>query len=178
MPEFSTMDIVQSRNAKVTILGSVAAPGINSWVISLDANLKMEFEVSAGRMKYVGVTNNNLNNENDNVPEESIISEPETSIPNDSEQDEEEINKLHNAFNENLVKAITPGSFLFIDESMCQWMVEIDKGPFQQKIPRKPHPIGCEFKLHGSIAEEQLLQIHDALESVYGSFVSRTGKFR
>ncbi|CAG8740516.1 6654_t:CDS:2 [Funneliformis caledonium] len=23
---------------------------------------------------------------------------------------------------------------------------KVDKGPFQRKIPRKPHPIGCEFK--------------------------------
>ncbi|CAG8819695.1 41709_t:CDS:2, partial [Gigaspora margarita] len=46
------------------------------------------------------------------------------------------------AFNENLSKAITPGSSLCIDESMCQWMGKIDKGPFQRKIPRKPHPIG------------------------------------
>lgn len=54
--------------------------------------------------------------------------------------------KFHDAFNENLSKAITPGDHLCIDESICQWMGKVDKGPFQQKIPRKPHPIGCEFK--------------------------------
>ncbi|RHZ83449.1 hypothetical protein Glove_92g59 [Diversispora epigaea] len=81
-------------DTKVTVLGSVVvlrvASGINRWVISLDANLEIEFEVLAGRMKYVSVTNNNLNNENNNVSEEPIISEPETSISSDSEQDEEE----------------------------------------------------------------------------------------
>ncbi|CAG8829392.1 38375_t:CDS:2, partial [Gigaspora margarita] len=56
------------------------------------------------------------------------------------------IHQFHNAFNDNLSHAITPGSYLCIDESMCQWMGKIDKGPFQRKIPRKPHPIGCEFK--------------------------------
>ncbi|CAG8716111.1 44056_t:CDS:2, partial [Gigaspora margarita] len=56
------------------------------------------------------------------------------------------IRQFHDAFNDNLSHAITPGSYLCIDESMCQWMGKIDKGPFQRKIPRKPHPIGCEFK--------------------------------
>ncbi|RHZ88120.1 hypothetical protein Glove_26g220 [Diversispora epigaea] len=71
-------------DAKVTVLGSVVGEGIARPLVG-DI-----LEVSAGRMKYVSVTNNNLNNENNNVPEEPIISEPEISISSDSEQDEEE----------------------------------------------------------------------------------------
>ncbi|RHZ83448.1 hypothetical protein Glove_92g58 [Diversispora epigaea] len=79
-------------DTKVTVLGSVVGEGIARPLVEdiLDANLEIEFEVLAGRMKYVSVTNNNLNNENNNVSEEPIISEPETSISSDSEQDEEE----------------------------------------------------------------------------------------
>ncbi|RHZ60931.1 hypothetical protein Glove_350g96 [Diversispora epigaea] len=299
-------DMWKTKRISATVLR--VAPGINRWVISLDANPEIEFEVSAGRMKYVSVTNNNLNNENNNVPEEPIISEPETSISSDSEQDEEETHvsnrnevlwtnadvtidsrrvgrsysgvpivhisdiehasprqfferflpveyimstvisstneharaserlwkdltwmefmrfigiltimtyvqcsdicdywstvqdtggvalefgqymshrrfrdivkylkltdvptddddpfhfarKFHNAFNENLAKAITPGSFLCIDESMCQWMGKIDKGPFQRKIPRKPHPFGCEFKTVADARVNLLVQL-------------------
>ncbi|CAG8623942.1 3984_t:CDS:2 [Diversispora eburnea] len=39
--------------------------------------------------------------------------------------------KFHNEFNENLAKAIIPGSILCIDESMCQWMGKIDKDPVE-----------------------------------------------
>ncbi|RHZ82423.1 hypothetical protein Glove_109g106 [Diversispora epigaea] len=110
--------------------------------------------------------------------------------------------KFHNEFNENLAKAITPGS------------------PFQRKIPRKPHPIGCEFKTMADARTNLFLQLDpveppeysskkkfaehsatiatmlrltepwfssgrtiiadswfDALESDYGSFISRVGKF-
>ncbi|CAG8726693.1 9519_t:CDS:2, partial [Funneliformis caledonium] len=45
--------------------------------------------------------------------------------------------QFHDEFNENLTKAILP----------------VDKSPFQRKIPRKPHPIGCEFK---TLADTQI----------------------
>ncbi|CAG8620147.1 2259_t:CDS:1 [Ambispora leptoticha] len=61
--------------------------------------------------------------------------------------------QFHDAFNENLKMAVSPSTYLCIDESMCQWMGKVDKGPFQQKIPRKPHLIGCEFK---TIADAQV----------------------
>lgn len=67
--------------------------------------------------------------------------------------------QFHNKFNENLSGAITPGSILCIDESMCQWMGKIDKGPFQRKIPRKPHPIGCEFKTMADARVNLFLQL-------------------
>jgi len=46
--------------------------------------------------------------------------------------------QFHVAFNDNLVNAVLPGPYLCIDESMCQWMGKVDKGPFQQKISRNP----------------------------------------
>jgi hypothetical protein len=48
------------------------------------------------------------------------------------------------AFNDNLVKTLNPGAYLVIDESMNQWL---GYGiPNFKKVPRKPHPIGQEFK--------------------------------
>lgn len=48
------------------------------------------------------------------------------------------------AYNDNLVKAISPGKHICIDESMNQWL---GRGcPNIKKIPRKPHSIGQEFK--------------------------------
>ncbi|CEP19776.1 hypothetical protein [Parasitella parasitica] len=48
------------------------------------------------------------------------------------------------AFNETLSKALVPGKYLCIDESMNQWL---GSGmPNVKKVPRKPHPIGQEFK--------------------------------
>ncbi|RHZ73223.1 hypothetical protein Glove_232g213 [Diversispora epigaea] len=77
--------------------------------------------------------------------------------------------KFHNEFNENLAKAITPGSILCIDESMCQWMGKIDKGPFQRKIPRKPHPIGCEFKTMADARTNLFLQLDPVEPPEYSS---------
>lgn len=48
------------------------------------------------------------------------------------------------AFNEHMAKCLTPGKYLVIDESMNQWL---GTGmPNLKKVPRKPHPIGQEFK--------------------------------
>jgi hypothetical protein len=48
------------------------------------------------------------------------------------------------AFNNNLAATMHPGAYLVIDESMNQWL---GCGmPNLKKVPRKPHPIGQEFK--------------------------------
>lgn len=48
------------------------------------------------------------------------------------------------AFNEHMVKCIIPAKHLVIDESMNQWLgIGL---PNLKKVPRKPHPIGQEFK--------------------------------
>ncbi|CAG8843225.1 35872_t:CDS:2, partial [Gigaspora margarita] len=41
--------------------------------------------------------------------------------------------QFHNTFNDNLVNAVLPGSYLCIDESMCQWIGKIDKDQFDTK---------------------------------------------
>lgn len=47
-------------------------------------------------------------------------------------------------FNTTLSKALEPGKYLCVDESMNQWL---GKGmPNLKKVPRKPHPIGQEYK--------------------------------
>ena len=48
-------------------------------------------------------------------------------------------------YNTNLEEALNPGQFLFVDESMNQWLGK--DAPFIKKIPRKPHPVGQEFKI-------------------------------
>ncbi|CEP07628.1 hypothetical protein, partial, partial [Parasitella parasitica] len=48
------------------------------------------------------------------------------------------------AFNTYMSSCITPGKYLVIDESMNQWL-GIGM-PNLKKVPRKPHPIGQEFK--------------------------------
>lgn len=48
------------------------------------------------------------------------------------------------AFNNHMVNCVSPGKYLVIDESMNQWL---GTGmPNLKKVPRKPHPIGQEFK--------------------------------
>jgi hypothetical protein len=43
-----------------------------------------------------------------------------------------------------MAKCLIPGKYLVIDESMIQWL---GTGmPNLKKVPRKPHPIGQEFK--------------------------------
>jgi hypothetical protein len=48
------------------------------------------------------------------------------------------------AFNANLADSMTPGKHLCIDESMCQWLGK--DMPNVKNVPRKPHPIGQEYK--------------------------------
>jgi len=48
------------------------------------------------------------------------------------------------AFNANLADALSPGRYLCVDESMNQWLGH--GMPNLKKIPRKPHPVGQEFK--------------------------------
>jgi hypothetical protein len=48
------------------------------------------------------------------------------------------------AYNENLAECMDPGKYLCIDESMCQWLGR--HMPNIKHVPRKPHPIGQEYK--------------------------------
>lgn len=50
---------------------------------------------------------------------------------------------------------------------MCQWMGKVDKGPFQQKIPRKPYPISCEFKAIADARANLLLGLDPVEPSEY-----------
>ncbi|CAO3621055.1 unnamed protein product [Mucor hiemalis] len=55
-----------------------------------------------------------------------------------------QIRSTIDAFNDRMAYCITPGKYLVIDESMNQWL---GTGmPNLKKVPRKPHPIGQEFK--------------------------------
>ncbi|ORE07660.1 hypothetical protein BCV72DRAFT_241069 [Rhizopus microsporus var. microsporus] len=55
-----------------------------------------------------------------------------------------QIKSITQAFNDHMDKCIIRGKYLVIDESMNQWL---GTGmPNLKKIPRKPHPIGQEFK--------------------------------
>lgn len=55
-----------------------------------------------------------------------------------------QIRNFLDAFNDNLVNALTPGKHLCVDESMNQWL---GWGmPNLKKVPRKPHSVGQEFK--------------------------------
>lgn len=55
-----------------------------------------------------------------------------------------QIRRTIEAFNNHMEKCVTPGKYLVIDESMNQWL---GTGmPNLKKVPRKPHPIGQEFK--------------------------------
>ncbi|CAG8850620.1 40853_t:CDS:2, partial [Gigaspora margarita] len=42
--------------------------------------------------------------------------------------------QFHDTFNNNLVNAVLPGSYLCIDESMCQWMGKVDKATADAQI--------------------------------------------
>ncbi|KAG2193134.1 hypothetical protein INT47_006434 [Mucor saturninus] len=55
-----------------------------------------------------------------------------------------QINRFLAAFNETLSKALVTEKYLCIDESINQWLGS--GKPNLKKVPRKPHPIGQEFK--------------------------------
>ncbi|CAG8764939.1 9436_t:CDS:2, partial [Ambispora leptoticha] len=60
------------------------------------------------------------------------------------------LRQFHNAFNKNLSEAIIPG-------------------PFQRKIPRKPHPIGCEFKAVADTRTNLFLQLDPVEPPIYAN---------
>lgn len=64
-----------------------------------------------------------------------------------------------NAFNSNLVDAVKPGSTLCIDESMNSWLGEKNKIPGRRKIPRKPHPVGQEWKTIADSSTNIIIQL-------------------
>ncbi|RHZ78800.1 hypothetical protein Glove_156g109 [Diversispora epigaea] len=172
-------------DAKVTVLDSVVSEGI--------ARPLIKFEVSAGRMKYVSVTNNNLNNENNNVPKEPIISKPETNISSAPIVYISDIKHAsprqfferflpveyimstvisftneHARASERLWKNLTWMEFIqfrdIIKYLKLTDMDKIDKSPFQRKIPRKPHPIDYKFKTVADVRVNLLVQL-DPCES-------------
>ena len=61
------------------------------------------------------------------------------------------------AFNDHMTRCIIPGKYLVIDESMNQWL---GTGmPNLKKVPRKPHPIGQEFKTLGDYDTSCILRM-------------------
>ena len=72
------------------------------------------------------------------------------------------------AFNETLSKALVPGKYLCIDESMNQ---SIGSGmPNLKKVPRKPHPIGQEFKTFADNHNYCILQLDTVSDKVPKEF--------
>lgn len=72
------------------------------------------------------------------------------------------------AFNETLSKALVPGKYLCIDESMNQWL---GSGmPNLKKVPRKPHPIGQEFKTLADNHTYCILQLDTVSDKVHKEF--------
>ncbi|CAG8637789.1 3154_t:CDS:2, partial [Racocetra fulgida] len=57
------------------------------------------------------------------------------------------VHSFTNAFNTNLIEAIIPRSVLYIDKSINSWLGTKNKIPGLCKIPRKPHPVGQEWKV-------------------------------
>lgn len=72
------------------------------------------------------------------------------------------------AFNATLSEALIPGRYLCVDESMNQWL---GNGiPNVKKVPRKPHPIGQEFKTladHDTFCIIQLDTVSDPVKKRY-----------
>ncbi|KAG2211228.1 hypothetical protein INT47_006348 [Mucor saturninus] len=79
-----------------------------------------------------------------------------------------QIRRFLDAFNKTLAKALTPGRYLCVDESMNQWL---GSGmPNLKKVPRKPHPIGQEFKTladHDTYCIVQLDTVSDPAKKKY-----------
>lgn len=72
------------------------------------------------------------------------------------------------AFNEHMASCIVPGKYLVVDESMNQWL-GIGM-PNLKKVPRKPHPIGQEFKTladHHSYCILQMDTVSDPVSKEY-----------
>ncbi|KAG2192937.1 hypothetical protein INT47_001301 [Mucor saturninus] len=71
-------------------------------------------------------------------------------------------------FNEVLARALEPGRYLCVDESMNQWLGE--GMPNLKKVPRKPHPIGQEYKTladHDTFCIIQLDTVSNSVKKKY-----------
>jgi Transposase IS4 len=79
------------------------------------------------------------------------------------------------AFNDNLEAALEPGRYLCVDESMNQWLGH--GMPILKKIPRKPHPIGMEFKTVADTATNCIIRLDfsgDQLVRRYDNLYAKT----
>lgn len=61
------------------------------------------------------------------------------------------------AYNETLERAMSPGKYLCIDESMNQWLGH--GMPNLKKVPRKPHPVGQEYKTLADTTTSAILRL-------------------
>ncbi|CAG8710339.1 37727_t:CDS:2, partial [Gigaspora margarita] len=100
------------------------------------------------------------------------------------------------AYNKNLIEAVKPEKTLCIDESMNLWLGSKNKIPGRHKIPRKPHPVGQEWKTVADSSTNIIIQLEPCedkeikkkirewpinysrdmvqrLESTYGSYFSK-----
>ncbi|CAJ0851300.1 2534_t:CDS:2 [Entrophospora sp. SA101] len=115
---------------------------------------------------------------------EQIVSNHTLMMPNELEISDDNdllssVRSFINAFNANLIEAVIPGSVLCIDESMNSWLGIKNKIPGCRKIPRKPHPVGQEWKIladgltniviHLEPCEDKEIEKHKCFASDYGS---------
>ena len=56
------------------------------------------------------------------------------------------VRAFESAWNANMVVAYTPSEHLTADKSMEEWRGKVNRFPFVKKIPRKPKPVGMEWK--------------------------------
>lgn len=77
------------------------------------------------------------------------------------------------AFNQHMPECVTPGMYLVVDESMNQWL---GTGmPNLKKVPRKPHPIGQEFKTLADHHTYCILQMDAVSDPVSKEFDNELG---
>jgi hypothetical protein len=68
-------------------------------------------------------------------------------------------------FNEHMASCLVPGKYSVIDESMNQWL---GLGmPNAKKVPRKPHPIGQEFKSLADYHTDCILRLDTVSDPQY-----------
>ncbi|KAL1931894.1 hypothetical protein VTP01DRAFT_8950 [Rhizomucor pusillus] len=60
-------------------------------------------------------------------------------------------------YNDNFADALTPGRYLCVDESMCQWLGK--RMPFLKKVVRKPHPVDQEYKTLADAATNCIIRV-------------------
>ncbi|CEP20141.1 hypothetical protein [Parasitella parasitica] len=77
------------------------------------------------------------------------------------------------AFNNHMENCIKPGRYLVIDKSMNQWL-GIGM-PNLKKVPRKPHPIGQEFKTLADHHTNCILRIDTTCDPKPKEFDGETG---